>query len=153
MKRTICLLVFIPVILSAVVSSVVLEDQYRRKRRIVFRAKPVILLAGDTRKTARWIKQWAMALRGKLGDRARIYGLADLDGVPFFVSNNSIRNNLKKTCPRTTILCDWDGKVFKRLGFQEGYTVRVYSGKGRILGEVRGEYSAASLVRVLRLIR
>jgi hypothetical protein len=150
----------LPIIVSSVaiaspLPSFTLEDQFERSHRAtdLFDGRPVLIVGGDERQSDDQIRDWAKALRGRLGPEVRVFGLANLDGVPFFVPNQSVRNGLKEKNPKTIVLCDWDGRVFERLGFEEDtISVHVYDGKGRLLIKIRGPTSPDRLESIVRVI-
>ncbi len=46
-------------------------------------ARPLVLIAGDQRRTDENIRAWANLLKGSLGDRVTYVGMANLRGLPF----------------------------------------------------------------------
>ncbi len=132
-----------------------LEDQFLKKHtwQSLFSGKTLIIIGGDQRKTAEYSKAWKAGLDPVLGQRVRIIGLANLDGVPFFVSNNSIRESLRESVPALPVLCDWDGKAFEALGMTpDTITVLVFRKNGTLAGRVTGLVTAAGVTRVQALV-
>jgi hypothetical protein len=128
--------------------SFVLEDQFRIKHKSseVFNGKPLVLLADDQRKAADHIQTWARELRKAYPGKVQLVGFVNLDGVPFFVSNNSVRNSIKETCPDLTVLCDWEGTSYEALGFPEDKTsVSLYDAKGSLVKRIVGELNPSRL--------
>jgi hypothetical protein len=131
------------------------EDQFEKKHTwaSLLTGKPLVLIGGNQRKTADYIKNWKAGLDPVLGQRALCVGLADLDSVPFFVSNNSVRKNLRENVPNLPILCDWDGKAFKALGMKpDTITVLVFRADGKLVGRVTGLVSPAGVTEVRALL-
>ena len=130
-----------------------LHDQFERPhtQATVFGAGPVVMVGGDERGTREAMVLWVRALRGPLGGDAALWGLADLDGVPFFVPNSTVRKGLRRELPRTPVLCDWDGEVYPRLGFSEDTVteVRVFDAAGEAVGTVTGPPTAERVRAVL----
>lgn len=89
-----------------------LEDQFERKHTqlTVFARTPVVLVGGDKRATGERIGEWF----ARLGPGLALYGIADLDSVPFFVPRGAIRSNLREVSPRRPVLLDWKGQVYRR---------------------------------------
>ena len=151
---TILLVILITEILAAK-TGFPLEDQFMKRHtwQSLFSGKTLIIIGGDQRKTAEYSKAWKARLDPVLGQRVRIIGLANLDGVPFFVSNNSIRESLRESVPALPVLCDWDGKAFEALGMTPGtITVMVYGKTGTLAGRITGLVSATGVARVKALV-
>jgi hypothetical protein len=132
----------------------VLEDQHEKTHRAegIF-DRPVVIVAGDQRKTDEDIRDWAKALRPLTGSKIRIVGLADLDGVPFFVPNGSVRSGIRETNPDTIVLCDWEGEVFEKFGFKtELPNVHVYDATGQLVGKVTGTATETRVSMVAKLL-
>jgi len=132
-----------------------LDDQFQKKHtwQSLFNGKILIIIGGDQRKTAEYSKAWKAQLDPVVGQKARIIGLANLDGVPFFVSNNSIRENLRESVPGLPVLCDWDGKAFEALGMTpDTITVLVFRKNGTLAGRVTGLVTTAGVTGVQALV-
>jgi len=157
MKKTMTILLLTCFAITTVtLTGFPIEDQYRVTYSFasLFKGAPVIILAGNKKKTARYIKRWVNVLRKKYGRRIAIYGLADLDGIPFFVSNNSIRKRLKKTCPELSILCDWDGKLYKKMKFpKKRYSMRIYDKNKKLVTVVFGDFSLSRIRQVNKALK
>ncbi|MEM9729576.1 MAG: hypothetical protein AAF997_13385 [Myxococcota bacterium] len=132
-----------------------LDDQYGKPHTNadIFSGQPVIMFVGMERKTPDAMEAWDKALRAK-APAARVVGLSNLEGVPFFIPKSSINKTLVKQVPKTTVLCDWDGDVYQKLGFPKGVTiaVAVFDGFGRLLGVVEGPATDARVAKVLEMI-
>ena len=130
-----------------------LKDQYEKPhtQADIFAGKPVIMMAGMERKTPDAMEAWDKALRAKAPESARVVGLSNLEGVPFFVPKGSINKTLVKQLPNTVVLCDWKGKTYAELGFPKGATiaVAVFSATGKRLGLVEGPVTDEKVTRVL----
>jgi hypothetical protein len=154
MRRIVPLLLACTALLSALPQGGI-EDQFRKVHRIpaLFDGRPLVFIAGDQRKTDVYIKEWHSALKERFADTVLIIGLADLNKVPFFVPNSSVRNAMAADLPGITVLCDWDGAVFRSMGFRkDSLTVRVYTAQKRQVGDVNGPVNAALLDRAVTLI-
>lgn len=130
------------------------EDQWRRVHdaRAVFGGDRVtVIVGGDERRTGEAIRDWVKLLPK---DRPfRLYGLADLDGVPFFVPNQSVRDNLIELVPNVPVLCDFDGELTEQLAFPAGEAnVQVYF-RSRKVGTVLGPASREKAAQVVALVR
>lgn len=134
-----------------------LNDQHERQhssRTLLRDRKPVLLISGDQRKSDRDIAAWHKALReaGVKGVVTR--GLVDLEEVPFFIPDALVRRALRKSNPRLPVLCDYDGKVFKRLALPAGgVAVTVLDARGKKVGQVRGKPSKDGLARIKQLLK
>jgi hypothetical protein len=133
-----------------------LKDQYDKSytQADIFSGKPVIMIAGMERKTPDAMEAWDKALREKAPKTARVVGFSNLEGVPFFVPKGSISKTLKKQMANTVVLCDWEGHVYKALGFPKGAVVAigVFDASGKTLGVVRGEVNDERMAEVLALL-
>lgn len=133
-----------------------LDDQYGKKHTEaeIFAGTPVIMMAGMARKTPDAMEAWDKALRAKAPSGVRVIGLSNLDDVPFFVPKGSITKALIKLLPKTTVLCDWDGKVYRQLGFPDEATivVGVFDLDGKRLGIVNGDVDDTRMQDVLGLV-
>jgi hypothetical protein len=136
---------------SAAVPPFQLEDQFEKPHteRELFGGAPTLLVAGDQRKTGDHIKAWAAALRASPAGQVRLVGLANLDGVPFFVPNSSIRSSLRETCPDITVLCDWKGELYEKLALPEdSVSVSLFDAKGSLVRRIVGEVEPARVALV-----
>jgi len=136
---------------GAKVGAFELEDQFERKhtQASVFAKVPVVFVGGDKRNTGDRIGEWF----ARLGEGLALYGIADLDDLPFFVPHSSIRSNLRTVSPRLPILLDFSGKVYRPiLGFPEGreVVVQVHDAAGRVLARVEGPVSGPGITAVRR---
>lgn len=133
----------------------VLEDQRERRHdtRAVFGGElATVLIGGDERHTGEGIRDW-LKLLPQSARGYRVYGLANLDGVPFFVPRGSIRGGLVEMVPDVPVLCDYDGEVSEALGFPEGLANVEVHHHGRRVGRVSGPASAAKVAEVIALVR
>jgi hypothetical protein len=131
-----------------------LEDQFERKHTqlTVFARTPLVIVGGDQRNTGDRIGEWF----ARLGDGLALYGIADLDALPFFVPRGSVRSNLRTLSPKLPILCDWKGKVFHPiLGFptKKEVVVQVHEAPlpgetVRVLARVEGPVTPAGIAAV-----
>ena len=158
-RRTLRTAPFVLVLLASGVSAAVafeLDDQFGKKhsQADIFAGRPVIMMAGMARKTPDAMEAWDKALRGKAPSSARVIGFSNLDEVPFFVPKSSIIKTLMKQFPKTPILCDWDGKIYRQLGFPDGATIAigVFDADGKCLGIVSGEVTDARMQEVFSLL-
>jgi hypothetical protein len=138
----------------AAVPSFKLEDQRRNSHdtAAVFGGERVtVIIAGDQRDTGEAIRDWVKLLRGK--GSFRLYGLADLDGLPFFVPNQSVRDNLNELLPAVPVLCDFEGELTEGLGLPEGLANAAVFWRGQRVGLVLGPPTAARASEVMRLVR
>lgn len=115
--------------------------------------RPLVLIASDQRQTEKYIQTWTTLLKETLGERVHFVGLANLRGLPFFVSKNSIRSSLKKRLPNVPVLCDWNGSGFKELACVRGeQNVHVYSSDRKLVGSITGKASAETAKAVAELV-
>jgi hypothetical protein len=131
-----------------------LEDQFEKPQRIaaLIGPAPVVIVAGDERATGEGIRDWSVALSPQLG-RCRLYGLANLDGIPFFVPHSSVRSSLKEMLPRVPVLLDWDNDVYAKLGFSKGIELKLFARGGRLVGTVAGLPGAGTTEQARALLR
>lgn len=136
-----------------------LEDQFRSAHspdslfNEASTGRPLVIIAGDQRRSDENIRAWVNLLKGTLGDRVRFIGLANLRGLPFFVSKNSVRSSLKKKLPDVLVLCDWKGDGFKQFAFVRGQmNVRVYSRSRALVGSITGTADVERAKAVVALI-
>ena len=122
-----------------------LEDQFRTAHTPdslfsgVNSALPLVLIAGDQRRTDENIRVWVNLLKGSLGNRVQDVGLTNLRGLPFFVSKNSVRSSLKKKLPDVAVLCDWNGEGFKQFAcVRKQMNIHVYSAARKLIGSFTG---------------
>ena len=151
-----CLTVLALASVASAATNFKLDDQYEKShtQADIFRRKPVIMMAGMERKTPDAMEAWDKALRVRAPETARVVGLSNLEGVPFFVPKSSIKKALVKQMPDTVVLCDWKGKVYAELGFPKGATisVAVFNASGDRLGIVNGPVTDEKLAEVLALL-
>ena len=150
---------FVLLLLAGGVSAAVafeLDDQFGKKHRRadVFAGRPVLMMVGMARKTPDAMEAWDKALRSKAPSSARVIGFSNLDEVPFFVPKSSITKTLQNRFPNTPVLCDWDGTIYRQLGFPDGATIAiaVFDANGGRLGIVNGTVSEARMKEVLSLL-
>jgi hypothetical protein len=133
-----------------------LDDQYGKShtQADIFSGVPVIMYAGMERKTPDEMETWDRALRDKAPSTAKIVGLSNLEGVLFFVPKSSINKTLVKQVPKTIVLCDWEGDIYAKLGFQNGATiaVAVFDANGNRRGLVTGSVNDQRVGEVLALL-
>jgi len=133
----------------------VLNDQFDRAfaRGDVFKDAPVVIIAGAQRDTPDAMEAWDKALRGRLPEGTRVFGLSNLKKIPFFVPKGSVKRTLAKRLPNTSVLLDWKGKVYPGLGFADDATIAVgvFGPAGAPLGIVDGESNDQRLAEVLAL--
>jgi hypothetical protein len=141
---------------AAAIPAFELRDQNERQhssRTLLRHRKPVLVISGDQRKSDRDIATWHEALRKAGVKGVVIRGLVDLEGVPFFIPNALVRRALRKSNPRLPVLCDYEGKVFKRLELPPGgVAVTVLDPRGKKVGRVRGKASKDGLARIKHLL-
>jgi hypothetical protein len=124
-----------------------LEDQWERRvsAATVFSAS-VVLVGGDHRNTGDRVAEWIAKLDG-----LRAYGIADLQGVPFFIPRELVRSTLRSSVPSASVLLDWGGEIYTPvLGFPSGkeIVVQVHRADGTLIRRVEGKVSKASLAEV-----
>jgi peroxiredoxin len=73
----------------------------------------VVVLIMGTRKTRKETDKWAMAIKKDYPKREdlKIFMIADMRSVPWFIPKSFIKGFLKKDKPPATLLLDWDGKT------------------------------------------
>lgn len=81
----------------------------------------VILLMG-TRELRGENRQWAAALKETFAtkDSVKILMVADMRGIPFFLSKEFIKGRIRSDKQPVPLLLDWDQKVNQLLGTEEG---------------------------------
>jgi hypothetical protein len=113
----------------------------------VFGAGAVLVIGGAQRKSTEFTQAWVAALKGKVS--TPIFGLANLDGLPFFIPKGAVRKEMRERLPATPLLCDYNGKVSQQLGFPEANTVRLYGPNATVLLELKEEASPEGVEKVL----
>ena len=110
-----------------------LDDQLGRThtRASVFAGEQTVIVAGAQRKTPDAMSAWVDALRPRLPEGSRLYGLSNLKKLPFFVPKGSVKRTLAEKLPATPVLLDWKGKIYPRLGFPDGATAASPCSTGR----------------------
>jgi peroxiredoxin len=85
------------------------------------KAKVIILIMGD-RKARKQGDEWAIELDKIYGkkEEVAILMVADLRGLPFFVTEGMVKWGVKREKIPVPILLDWDGKVNKMYKAQKG---------------------------------
>lgn len=159
MTRRLLALAMAPLLFAAAAFAAgdfMLDDQFERthRRADVFKDGPVVIIAGAQRKTPDAMQAWDRALRARLPEGTRIFGLSNLKKLPFFVPKNGVRKNLAEMLPKTPVLLDWKGKVYPDLRFPAGavVSVGVFSATGERLGLTSGEQNESRLEEVLALL-
>jgi hypothetical protein len=138
---------------APVVKSVPLTDQYERAYRLdqVVGRGVAIVIGGDQRKTDAQVKSWATALTPVVPAGAALFGLVNLEALPFFVPNSAIRSSLRESMPKVPVLCDWSGNGYRAVAAPSAEAwVAVYR-DGQLLGRVVGTYDAKRLAEVQAL--
>jgi hypothetical protein len=113
----------------------------------VFGAGPVLIIGGAQRNSTEFIQAWVAALKGKA--TTPIFGLANLDGLPFFIPKGTVRKEMRERLPATPMLCDYKGKVSQQLGFPQQNTVRLYGPGATLLLELQEEPSPQGVEKVM----
>lgn len=85
------------------------------------RGSPVVLLLG-TRELRGENRKWAAAWREALANRAsvKILMVADMRGIPFFLSEEFIKARIRSEQQPVPLLLDWEQKVNQLLGTEAG---------------------------------
>ncbi len=131
----------------ASVSAFELGDQWERtiSSATIFRST-VVIVGGDQRSTADRIGEWAVKLSG-----LAVYGIADLQSLPFFVPKGSVRGATRTSAPKTPVLLDWKGAVYAPiLAFPKGkeVVVQVYGADGKLLRRIEGPVDPSRIQEV-----
>lgn len=131
-----------------------LEDQFEKKHRSSqLEGRVLLMIGGDQHKSDLEIRDWAALIRGAFGDRVQVVGLANLDGVPFFVPDDAVRKGVRESNPKTIVLCDWDDDAFTRLGFPKDLTsVLVFDSTGKLIGKISGRADPDRLNALRKLV-
>ena len=133
-----------------------LDDQFGRShsRSDVFGGDPVVILAGAQREAPDSMEAWERALRTRVPEGTRIFGLSNLKRLPFFVPKGVVTKGLAAQLANLPVLCDWKGKVYPSLGFPEGavISVGVFGSSGDRLAIVTGEPNKQRVEEVLALL-
>lgn len=151
MKLLAALLVFLFASLSASaqerVSNFGLKNQNDQYVEVNFPSdRPVVLIFGD-RKGAGQIDGWSKPLYKDYGDKAYIFGIASLSGVPSY-ARGMVRRLIKRQTSYSVLL-DWGGKVAGRLGYEKNKAlVVVVSKSGSVLISRSGAASEGELTAV-----
>jgi len=131
--------------------SFTLKDQFGRShsKSSIFKDKPLVLIAGDKLGTDEMISKWEKEVRRLYNKRVNVFGLANLDPVPFFISDNHVLSVLKKNCSKVSVLCDWDGTVYEKLEFPtDGIWVGIFNQGGQLLKRVAAKPVAQGLAKL-----
>jgi len=133
-----------------------LEDQFGMKHTAAsLSGKVVVIIASDQRKATDFIRDWSKAIINAVKDPVNLRGFCNLDGLPFFIPNSSIKNSIKKNIPASVkVYCDWEGDSYKKFGFgKNGVTVAIYDKSGKRVKTVTGVYNQAGLQQVLAALK
>jgi len=106
--------------------------------------KVLILIMGDhtTRDSG---NKWAMELHKVHGkdERVKASMIADLRGLPFYVTERMVKWGVKREKTPILILLDWHGKVNQLYKTERGKpNIFIIGDQGKILYIYKGEYSA-----------
>ena len=107
------------------------------------KAKAIILIMGD-RKARKQGDKWAIELDKVYGKKEEIVILmvADLRGLPFFVTEGMVKWGVKREKIPVPILLDWGGKVNQMYNTQKGKPdLFIIDSNGKISYHLVGTYS------------
>lgn len=114
-----------------------LKDQNDRYVEVNFPSdRPVVLIFGD-RKGAGQIDGWSKPLYDAYSDKAYIFGIASLSGVPSY-ARGLVRRLIKRQTSYSVLL-DWGGKVADSFGYEKNKAlVVVVSKDGSVIASRNG---------------
>lgn len=128
-------------------------DQILRKEKEPI--KVLILIIGD-RSTRESGNKWAAEFH-KLYEKNKdivILMIADLRGLPFFVTEGIVKWGVKHEKTPVTILLDWDGKVNQLYRTERGKSnIVIVNDKGLISLYYKGNYSEEAFKKVTAKIQ
>lgn len=125
-----------------------LKDQNDRYVEVNFPSdRPVVLIFGD-RKGAGQIDGWSKPLYEAYSDKAYIFGIASLSGVPSY-ARGLVRRLIKRQTSYSVLL-DWGGKVADSFGYEKNKALIVVLSKD---GTVVTKQSGASSPTELKTIK
>lgn len=128
-------------------------DQILRKEKEPI--KLLILIIGD-RSTRESGNKWAAEFH-KLYEKNKdivILMIADLRGLPFFVTEGIVKWGVKREKTPVTILLDWDGKVNQLYRTERGKSnIVIVNDKGLISLYYKGNYSEEAFKKVMAKIQ
>ena len=116
-----------------------LQDQFgiRHAPPSLFGDRPLLILGGAGRRGEERIAAWASEVERTCRGQVDVIGIVDLHRVPFFMSRRLIHKHLRRSCPEVTLLCDWDGQVYRSLGLPGDMAGGVlYDRDGRLMGRL-----------------
>ena len=116
-----------------------LEDQLERRhtKASVFRGEHVIIVSGAQRDHQEPLVSWVTALERQGGARADVYGIVNLEALPFFVPRSSVRGKLAEMSSSSRIMLDYEGEAWRTLGFDRKKSIQiiVYDESGTIISK------------------
>jgi len=107
------------------------------------RDKVVILVMGN-REVRKEASKWAVELDKirRRGKKVAALMVADLRGLPFFVTKGMVKRFIRRANPPVTVVLDWDGKVNELYKAQRNkVNVFIVDGGGRVCYRKVGSYS------------
>lgn len=130
-------------------SDFALENQFGSLISVEFPSdKPVVLVFAD-RESSNDVEAWVMPIYDKFSDKIKIYGIAELSGVPGFV-RPLVRGMIRSEYP---VLFDWTGEVSEEYGFEKNkVNIFVIGKKGKITAAKRGTATIKELEFLLKKI-
>ncbi len=123
----------------------VLEDAHGTDHKLTGTSDHYVFLLFGNRRMKDENRRWAIGFKNSYGARAdvRIFMIADMRGIPFFITKNFIREQIRKENHPVPLLLDWDQGVNSRLGIRpERINILVGDPAGRLA--LRREYSGFS---------
>jgi len=117
--------------------------------------KAVILMMGD-RKVQKEANKWATELDKIYGKKKEVVLLmiADLRGLPFFVTEGMVKWGTKREKLPVPIVLDWKGKISKMYYKQKGKVdIFVVDGEGKIAYHYVGSHSEEAIKKLTMKIQ
>jgi len=120
------------------------EDKEYSLELLLKNKKILVLMLGDP-KVRKECNEWGNGLHEVYGKREDIVLLmiADLRGLPFFVTESMVKWGTKKESLPVTILLDWKGKISEKLkAYRSKPNIFILDSEGKVLFHQFGPFSA-----------
>jgi hypothetical protein len=131
---------------------VVLQDQFETNQSVTLSGKRTLLLIGD-RAGLQQMPRWENAITTNTQEPLHIVRVAYFKGMPFFVPKGWARDEVRKTYPKASVLCDWDGILGDKHGYKDGFAAYLLDASGQVVMRTAGDFSQERVQSFVKGIR